>query len=120
MIKISERSDILEDDGLDFIGEFITKAVAINRDESGFGGYMVAYTNNIVLDCYNYLNVCKASMANCPRNCWSTTSNKMAEANAKLTIDRRRKVSLRALEDIGPNVEILWNYGSSYRYPIVT
>ena len=106
---------------VDFIGEFITKTVAMKRDEEGFGGYMIAYTNDIVYDSYNFLSVCKASMANCPRNCYDSNRRCSAEANARLTIDRRRRrLSLRALVDIGPMTEILWNYGVSYRYPTVS
>ena len=109
-----QKGDVI----VDFIGEFITATVAKRRDEEGFGGYMIAYTNDIVLDSYNYLNVCKASMANCPRNCWDSVRRCLADTNAKLTIDRRRrKMSLRAIVDIGPMTEILWNYGNSYRYP---
>ena len=112
-----QKGDII----VDFIGEFITKTVAMKRDEEGFGGYMIAYTNDIVYDSYNFLSVCKASMANCPRNCYDSNRRCSAEANARLTIDRkRRRLSLRALNDIGPMTEILWNYGVSYRYPTVS
>ena len=105
----------------DFIGEFTTKVLANSRDKEGFGGYMIAIKNNVVLDCYNYTHICKASMASCPTNCFDRKSRTMAVANAKLTIDhKRRKTSLRALHNIPPNVEILWHYGVNYRYPITS
>ena len=105
---------------VDFVGEFITKEMGVERDVAGFGGYMISYnvSGTIILDCYNFLDICKASMANCPKNCFDSKLGRMAESNATLSINRyRRKVSLRATKDIGPNIEILWSYGPQYRYP---
>ena len=74
----------------DFIGEFITRESAEERDAEGLGGYMIQYTNDIILDSYNYTHVCKASMANCPRSCYNVKSSSSAVANARLVIDTKR------------------------------
>ena len=80
---------------------------------------MVAYTNTVILDSFNYLHVCKASRANCPLKCFNNRTRTMASENAKLVVDRnRRKISLRAIIDIAPHNEILWKYGPQYKYPV--
>jgi hypothetical protein len=102
------------------VGEFITTRLSDEREAAGFGGYMVNYREGINLDCYNHLDICKASFANDPRNCINVTTNTAAVANAKLAIDFvRRKVKLVADSDIPPHIEILWDYGENYRFPDV-
>jgi hypothetical protein len=104
----------------DFVGEYITPAEARNRDDVGKGGYQVYINNNCVLDCYGFTDRCKASMANSPYKCKNISTNEMAVANAKLSIDNiRKKTRLIATKDIGPDNEIFWNYGRFYRYPIL-
>ena len=79
---------------------------------------MIAYTKEIIYDCFKYLNVCKASKANSPYKCFNSQTRKMAIANAEIFINyRSKKISLRAIREIGPTEEILWNYGKDYPYP---
>ena len=105
----------------DFVGEFITAAEGKKRSINGYKGYMIAYTNDIVYDCYKYclhLHVCKASKANSPHKCFNINTQQMAVANAKLSINyKTKKLSLKAIKDISPTEEILWDYGSKYDYP---
>jgi SET domain len=105
----------------EFIGEFITAEEGKRRDEAGFGGYMVMIRrNSLLLDCYRFRDQCKASMVNSPRGCIDLDTNLPAVSNVKLSYDhRRRKYRLVAIRDISPNTEILWDYGSDYRYPAV-
>ena len=103
---------------LESIGEFITKDEAIRRVNNGLGGYMIKIRNDVVLDTYPYLDLCKASMANCPYKCLNTITNSPAKANAKLVHDnKRRKYRLVSIEEIPPGEEILWDYGKDYKYP---
>jgi hypothetical protein len=104
----------------DFVGEYITHEEGRTRDELGKGGYQVYLNVNYLLDCYPYLDRCKASMANSPYKCKNIVTGAMAVSNCKLSYDlSRKRVRLVATtKDIGPHTEILWNYGQRYhRYP---
>jgi hypothetical protein len=103
----------------EFVGEFITVAEGKRRDEAGVGGYMVMIRKNtLLLDCYRFRDQCKASMVNSPRGCIDLDTNLPAVSNVKITYDhRRKKYRLVAIRDIGPDTEVLWDYGTDYRYP---
>lgn len=104
----------------DFVGEFITEVEGDSRTDAGVGGYQVKYERGCLLDCYKYLHVCKCSYANSPVNCFDTHTGTNAISNATISIDyKRKKISLKATHDIGPDTEILFNYGPDYIYPDV-
>ena len=85
----------------------------------GLGGYQIRFSENEYLDCMNFSeSMCMASMSNSPTDCWDKRTKEYAVANSYLSISHKyRRATLKALSDIGPNVEFLWTYGDEYRYP---
>ena len=99
----------------EFIGEVIMVEEAEARTRAGCGGNMIEVRGDRLLDCYNYLDVCKASMANSPRHCINVNTKEKAIANARLVIDTmRKKYKLVCKSDIGLGEEIIWDYGLQY------
>ena len=104
----------------DFVGEFVNDVEAERRITLGFGGYQVNFCRGVRLDCYNFKHVCKVSFANSPKNCYNTNTGAKAISNAIIVIDSKGKnVYLRAIKDIGPNDEILYDYGPRYEFPVM-
>ena len=103
-----------------FHGDIKTLAQYVIDEQSGKGGYAIGIKDGIVLDCYDNhrASLCKASWSNCPSNCFDTVTKKMAKANAYITVDKNKNiVQLRALTNILPHTEILWDYQDEYIYP---
>jgi hypothetical protein len=92
-------------------------AEAKKRDELGFGGYMIRFSENCIMDSFFVREYCFASMANSPFHLVDTVGNRVF-SNATLYIDRINRVaSLVATLAIPPNTEILWNYGRKFFFP---
>ena len=116
----------------DFIGVYRTKAehnqLCIRQPQRK--GYAVAYTNDIVLDCFDHftMGLDVASLSNCPRGCFNTATHAKAVSNAYLSIHHSiddinaRRVCLKAGTTrnggracprqffIPAGTEILWDY----------
>jgi hypothetical protein len=86
------------------------------RDDLGFGGYMIGFSENCIMDNFFVRDLCFASMANSPCNLVDTNDMRVF-SNATLYIDRIKQVaSLVATKTIPPNSEILWDYGNKYSF----
>ena len=94
----------------DFIGEFISFEETQRRVDLGRGGYQLQGPANKVLDCYNFRDVCKASMANSPFKYLNIQTGNPAIVNSKLVYDRNRyKFKLLCTKTIYPNDEIMYD-----------
>ena len=97
----------------EFCGEIISIADYTHRLNAGRGGYGVALSNNYVMDCYDYLDACKASRANDYRNLYNAATNRYAIPNASLVIDHVHRIcKLVAKRHIPMDEEIFYKYGS--------
>jgi hypothetical protein len=101
-----------------FIGEFITYSQGDARTNAGFGGYMIRIREDRLLDCFNYRDICMASLANSPAGARVNPSMKRAKANCTLVV-RSDRAYLVAKRIILPGEEILWSYGNLYVMPMV-
>ena len=104
-----------------FKGEVISATEYNRRCDLGKGGYAIHINVNAVLDCYNFKGrECMASMANSPLKCLDLTTNKAAQANAKLVTyysDETFHAYLQATCVIEAHTEILWPYSKFYKFP---
>jgi len=84
-------------------------------------GYQVQLTKHYILDCYDYKEMCLASMANDYRGCFDYGRNGLATPNATLHCANRkddgfinRYAYLKASEDIEAWGEVITYYGRNY------
>ena len=108
------------DDIAYFNGELINYEEYQRRTQAGCGGYILQITRSKYLDCYAkyIMGECKASYANCWRDCKDIRSGIKGKhlENAKISI-YNDKIRLKATKTIQPHVEIAWDYGDGYLFP---
>jgi hypothetical protein len=99
-----------------FVGDIIDNVEWEHRRNCGNGGYGIQLNMNEILDCFQHLNVCLASRANSAKNCYNISLQKKASYNCHIRIDRIRKTVALYTGDkiVHANVELCWNYSSSY------
>ena len=107
----------------EFIGDVISKEenafnVWANSDRAG---YQIGLTKEWILDCFDYKDICLASMANDYRNVFDTRTNQMARMNAELVVVNKRVgeaivryAYLLAIEDFLPGREVITWYSDEF------
>jgi Plant transposon protein len=117
------------DDIVTFKGEFITFAIYKARESAGLGGYMIQFTADLYLDCYDQWKShnCMASYANSPKNAYNTVTRCMAKPNCRLVINQQHRTARLVCGwdkektpksfSIEPDTELLWDYADSYIFP---
>ena len=111
-----------------YIGEIVTNEEMDRRIAEGKGGYshILPKRPNEQMDCYPFLDICKASMANDYRGLKHKNTGVKARKNARAYYTRAGFPALRVLtRDEGGNVipagaEILTHYGGDYQFPNLT
>lgn len=104
-----------------FYGQLVTEETYSLRCDDGRGGYGIKVRAGIVLDCYEHAKAfkCLASYANCPRNVFRLNSVAKPRANCEIRLHPKiiDRVTLRVKDKIiEKGSELLWNYGSSFRF----
>ena len=107
----------------EFIGDVISTEennfnVWMNSDREG---YQIQLSKEFVLDCFDYKDICLASMANDYRDVFDTRRNRMAEMNAELVVVNKRVgeiinryAYLYCIEDILPGAEVITWYSDEF------
>jgi hypothetical protein len=113
----------IDDQIADFDGEVIDYAEYQRRTNVLHqGGYILQITHSRYLDCHQkcMLGECKASYANCWKDCKDIRRNIRGKdlENAKISICNN-KIRLIATKAILPNTEKAWNYGNCYVFPSI-
>jgi len=107
----------------EFQGEWIEREEMLKRRSEGKEDYIIGLNKNLFLDCYNYRDICKASMTNSPVHAFNLATRSIAKANAYIfRNDISKRVFLVANKaDIKPGAEIIYNYNfdSHDQYPDV-
>jgi hypothetical protein len=113
-----------EDHLANFVGEQISAATARRRTASGHGGYMVALSKRLVLDCYRAAqqHLCWASCANTARGLRHLVSGAAAVHNACLRVHKSTEhgwtARLVATDSILAHTEVFFPYQAAYRLPL--
>jgi len=99
-----------------FIGYYISSEAL---EDSYFPpGYMIQLTRNVILDCYSTKRwLCMASLANSCKGCIDMKTKLKAKANSNIHVDKKFRVTLKTLHNIGKFEEIICNYGMGYIFP---
>jgi hypothetical protein len=109
-----------------FVGETVSSATANRRTANGHGGYMVALSKKLVLDCYATAQQrrCFASTANMARGLLNLATGCAAINNARLSVFKSASAGwtarLVATRTILPDTEVLFPYQRAYQLPAPT
>jgi len=107
---------------VEFLGEWIDEQQYHSRVEKGCGGYMISLRKGLYLDCYNFKDICKASMANSVTNAFDISTGRPAKKNCYLKRNKKtNRIFLVSTRNISVDEEILYDYyyDSDSDYPDV-
>jgi hypothetical protein len=93
-----------------FIGNYFPCSVG-SQVSIRNSGYIVKISNRVIMDCYSTKGwLCMASLSNSASRCFNTKTGKVAKANAFIHMDKRLRVTLRAVTPIKKYDEVICSY----------